>query len=62
MDRYEQTLVARNLMSKAKCDELRAQYTQELLDSSKRIASEPAPEASSIWDHVFADKNLVGGE
>jgi 2-oxoisovalerate dehydrogenase E1 component alpha subunit len=62
LDRFEQTLEARKLMTRAKCDELRAQYTQELLDASKRIANEPAPEASSIWDHVFADKNLVGGE
>src|SRR5580704_1957333 len=58
LDRFEQTLEARKLMTRAKCDELRAQYTQELLDASKRIANEPAPEASSIWDHVFADKNL----
>ncbi len=62
LDRFEQTLETRKLMTRAKCDELRAQYTQELLDASKRIANEPVPEASSIWDHVFADKNLVGGE
>jgi len=62
LERYEQTLEARNLMTRGKCDELRAQYAQELLDASKRIASEPAPEPSAIWEHVFADKNYVGGE
>jgi hypothetical protein len=43
-------------------DQLREGYVNELAEASKRIRSEPAPLASSIWDHVFADKNLVGGE
>jgi 2-oxoisovalerate dehydrogenase E1 component alpha subunit len=62
VERYEQVLEARKLTTRGKCDELRAQYAQELLDESKRIASEPAPDPKSIWEHVFADKNLVGGE
>ncbi|HEY1811602.1 MAG TPA: thiamine pyrophosphate-dependent dehydrogenase E1 component subunit alpha [Kofleriaceae bacterium] len=62
VERYEQTLEARKLKTRGECDELRARYAQELLDASKRIANEPAPEPSTIWDHVFADKNLVGGE
>jgi 2-oxoisovalerate dehydrogenase E1 component alpha subunit len=62
LDKFEQTLEARKLMTRAKCDELRASYNQELLDASKRIASEPAPEASDIYNHVFSDTKLVGGE
>ena len=62
VERFEQTLEARKLMTRQKLDELRAQYAQELLEASKRIAHEPPPEPRAIWDHVFADKNLVGGE
>ena len=62
VERFEQTLEAKKLITRGRIDELRAQYTQELLEASKRIADEPAPEARAIWDHVFADKNLVGGE
>jgi 2-oxoisovalerate dehydrogenase E1 component alpha subunit len=62
LERFEQTLEARKLMTRQKLDELRAQYAQELLEASKRIAHEPPPEPRAIWDHVFSDKNLVGGE
>ncbi|HEY1551341.1 MAG TPA: thiamine pyrophosphate-dependent dehydrogenase E1 component subunit alpha [Kofleriaceae bacterium] len=62
LDQFEQTLESRKLMTRAKCDELRQRYTAELLDASKRIAGEPAPEASDIYNHVFAETNLVGGE
>jgi 2-oxoisovalerate dehydrogenase E1 component alpha subunit len=62
VEKFEQTLEAKKLITRSRIDELRAQYTQELLEASKRIAHEPAPEPRSIWDHVFADKNLVGGE
>ena len=62
LDKLEQTLESRKLMTRAKIDELRQQYNQELLDASKRIANEPAPEPSEIYSNVFSDKNLVGGE
>ena len=62
LDKLEQTLESRKLMTRAKIDELRAQYNQELLDASKRIANEPPPEPRDIYDNVFSDKNLVGGE
>jgi 2-oxoisovalerate dehydrogenase E1 component alpha subunit len=54
LDRFEQTLESKQLLTRAKMDEMRRAISQELLDASKRIAHEPAPEASSIWDHVFA--------
>jgi 2-oxoisovalerate dehydrogenase E1 component alpha subunit len=62
IDRFEQALEDRNVLSRAQMDQLRARYTQELLDASKSVRSEPPPTASSVWDYVFADKNYVGGE
>jgi 2-oxoisovalerate dehydrogenase E1 component alpha subunit len=54
LDRFEQTLESKQLLTRAKMDEMRGAISQELLDASKRIAHEPAPEPSSIWEHVFA--------
>jgi 2-oxoisovalerate dehydrogenase E1 component alpha subunit len=41
-------------------DELRARYTQELLEASKRVREEPQPKGDQIWEHVFAERDLVG--
>jgi 2-oxoisovalerate dehydrogenase E1 component alpha subunit len=62
LERFEQTLEARKLIDRGEIENRRAAITQELLEASGRIRNEPAPEPSSIWEHVFADKNLVGGE
>jgi hypothetical protein len=43
-------------------DQRRERYTQELADANKRVRAEPHPDGSTVWDYVFADKNLVGGE
>jgi 2-oxoisovalerate dehydrogenase E1 component alpha subunit len=62
LERFENTLEERQLLTRAQMDQLRASYTQELVDASKQVRHEAPPEPSSIWDHVFADKNHVGGE
>jgi hypothetical protein len=41
-------------------DELRAKYTQELLEGAKRIREEAPPQGEDIWKHVFAETDLVG--
>ena len=62
LERFEKVLEDRKLLTRAHIDQLRETYTQELAEASKRVRSEPHPEPSSVWDHVFADRNLVGGE
>jgi 2-oxoisovalerate dehydrogenase E1 component alpha subunit len=62
LERFEQTLEGRKLIDRGEIEKRRVAITQELLDASGRIRNEPAPEASSIWEHVFADTNLVGEE
>jgi 2-oxoisovalerate dehydrogenase E1 component alpha subunit len=62
IERFERTLEERNIFTRSQMDQLRDRYTQELGEAAKRIRSEPQPDPSSIWDHVFADKNLVAGE
>jgi len=60
--RTEEKVEKRKLLTRVQMDEMRAKYTQELLEASKRVREEPQPSPESIWDHVFADKNHVGGE
>jgi 2-oxoisovalerate dehydrogenase E1 component alpha subunit len=56
---FENTLLARKVMTRAAMDELRARYTQELLEASKRVREEPQPRGDTIYDHVFAERDLV---
>jgi 2-oxoisovalerate dehydrogenase E1 component alpha subunit len=62
LDRFEHTLEERKLLTRARIDQLRDTYSGELLEASRRVRDEPHPAPGAIWDHVFADKNLVGGE
>ena len=62
IDLFERKLESRSLLTRAQMDERRDRYTQELGEAAKRIRSEPQPDGSAIWDYVFADTNLVGGE
>jgi len=59
---WEQTLEHRGLITRADMDKLRTQYTDELAEAHKLVRGEPHPAPSSVWEYIFADKNLVGGE
>jgi 2-oxoisovalerate dehydrogenase E1 component alpha subunit len=59
---FEQRLEARELLTRAQIDQLRASCAQELADASKLVVDEEPPTAESAWDYVFADRNYVGGE
>ena len=56
--RFEAKLVERKILSRAALDDMRARMTQELLVAYQKVKQEPAPDPSSIWDHVFATKNV----
>jgi 2-oxoisovalerate dehydrogenase E1 component alpha subunit len=62
LEQFEQTLEARSLLTRAQMDQLREQYTRELGEEAKKVRHDPQPDASSIHDYVFADKNYVAGE
>ena len=50
----EKTLEQRGILTRAYMDSLREKHTQYLLEASKRVRTEPQPEGSSIYTHVFA--------
>ena len=56
----EAKLEQRSILTRAHMDQLRAKYTEELLEASKKVRGEPQPEGSTIWDHVFAESNGAG--
>jgi len=62
IERFETQLEAAKLLTREQMTARRDAHPAELLEASGRIRNEPAPEPSQIWEHVFADKNLVGGE
>jgi 2-oxoisovalerate dehydrogenase E1 component alpha subunit len=62
LDRFERKLEDRKLLTRSQMDKMRDDFTLELGEASKRVRTEPAPTPESIWEHVFADKNYVGGE
>jgi 2-oxoisovalerate dehydrogenase E1 component alpha subunit len=62
LEKFERVLEDRQLITRTRIDELRERYTAELAEAHKRIRTEPHPPGSSVWDYVFADKNLVRGE
>ncbi len=59
---FEESLLARGLRSRGEMDQLRARYTTALSEAHRRVIAEPQPEGSTIYDHVFQTRDLVGGK
>jgi 2-oxoisovalerate dehydrogenase E1 component alpha subunit len=56
---FERRLEERGLLTRAQMDELRAKFAAELQQAHRRVKEEPQPDPKSIFDHVFAEKDLV---
>ena len=59
---FEAKLEKRGLLTRQQMDELKARYLAEFSEAHKRVRKEPMPDGSTIYDHVFAEKDLVRGE
>ena len=57
---FEKKLEARGLLTRQRADELRTTYTAELLEAAKRVREEPQPDGASIWNFVYAERDVVG--
>jgi 2-oxoisovalerate dehydrogenase E1 component alpha subunit len=55
---FEETLLARGLLSRGEMDKLRAKYAAALSEAHRRVIAEPQPEGSTIYDHVFQERDL----
>ncbi len=52
---FEKKLEERRIMTRTQMDELRAKYTQQLLDASKRVREEPQPKGEDITRYIYAE-------
>ena len=60
LSRFEATLIERSILTRQHMDQLRERYTQELLEALKRVREEPQPPPSAAFEHIFADRDVVG--
>jgi 2-oxoisovalerate dehydrogenase E1 component alpha subunit len=56
---FERKLEERGLRSRKEMDELRARFTAQLQEAHKKVRDEPQPDGKTIYDNVFADRDLV---
>ena len=56
---FERRLEEKGLLTRQQMDELRAQFTAELLAAHKQVKEEPQPDPRSILEHVFSERDLV---
>ena len=38
---------------------MRERVEKELLEATRRVLDEPKPGPEEVWDHIFADRNVV---
>jgi 2-oxoisovalerate dehydrogenase E1 component alpha subunit len=62
LDRFERTLEERTLLTRTQIERLREIQSNELLEASRQVRAEPQPAPGSVWDHIFAERDVVGGE
>ena len=56
---FERKLEERALRSRKEMDDLRARFTAQLQEAHKKVRDEPQPDGKTIYDNVFADRDLV---
>lgn len=52
---FEARLERAGVLSRAQRDAVRERWTREIAEKARSVREEPAPDAQSIWKHVFAE-------
>ncbi len=50
---FEKQLVSEKLFSAKECESIREEYAREAMEVLKIVRNEPAPDPSTIYDHIF---------
>ncbi len=53
-------VIARGLRTEADCKALAERWDQYFLAASRMVVTEPRPQGELIWEHVFAERDVVG--
>jgi 2-oxoisovalerate dehydrogenase E1 component alpha subunit len=56
----EKRVLSRGLRTEAELKAMRAKWEERLLHASRMVVLEPKPEPELAWEHVFAERDLVG--
>ncbi|HZX66337.1 MAG TPA: thiamine pyrophosphate-dependent enzyme, partial [Myxococcales bacterium] len=56
---FERKLEERGIRSRKEMDDLRKRFTVQLQEAHKKVRLEPQPDGKTIYDHVFADRDVV---
>ncbi|MFL5247874.1 MAG: thiamine pyrophosphate-dependent dehydrogenase E1 component subunit alpha [Myxococcales bacterium] len=56
---FERKLEERGIRSRKEMDDLRKRFTTQLQEAHKKVRLEPQPDGKTIYDHVFADHDVV---
>jgi len=56
---FERKLEERGIRSRKEMDDLRKRFAVQLQEAHKRVRLEPQPDGKTIYDHVFADRDVV---
>jgi 2-oxoisovalerate dehydrogenase E1 component alpha subunit len=56
---FERKLEERGIRSRKEMDDLRKRFTTQLQEAHKKVRLEPQPDGKTIYDHVFADRDVV---
>ena len=56
---FEKRLEERGLLTRQQMEDLRTQFSAELLAAHKTVKEEAQPDGRTIYDHVFSDRDLV---
>jgi 2-oxoisovalerate dehydrogenase E1 component alpha subunit len=59
---FERRLEEKGLLTREQMEAMRAQFTAELLAVHKQVKEEPQPEGKTIFENVFAERDLVRGD
>jgi len=59
LETFERRLAELGLRSKDESDAMRQDVFERLAQANHEIAKEPKPAPEAIWEHVFADRNVV---
>jgi 2-oxoisovalerate dehydrogenase E1 component alpha subunit len=60
--RFEDTLEQRGIYTRSQMDKMRTDLTATYQEQSRQVIEEPQPDGQTAFHHIFADRNLVGGE
>jgi 2-oxoisovalerate dehydrogenase E1 component alpha subunit len=53
---FESRLESAGVLTRKEMEEIRERYNAEMLEISQKVKQEPMPDASTIYDHVYADQ------